>query len=175
MKDSFIDKIRALAEEVALREGCRVYDVEFSGGGGNRVLRVYIDNDKEAGVSIDDCSNVSKGLNLILDVEDVIPGGKYHLEVSSPGLERALKHTWHFSKVLGKQVLVKSFAPMLDFNSELPQLGKAKQVKGYLLSQTDGGIKLNVELAGKPAEVYVPYVEIAKANVVFEYGKAQQS
>ncbi len=175
MKDSFLDKIKALADDVAARESCVVYDVEFSGGGGSRILRVYIDKDVEAGVSIDDCSNVSRGINLILDVEDVIPGGKYFLEVSSPGLERVLKKDWHFTKVTGKTILVKSFAPMLDFNSAVPQLGKAKQVKGTLLSQNPDGIKLSVELAGKPEEVYVPFSEIAKANVVFEYGKAQQT
>ncbi len=175
MKESFLEKIKSLADEVALRESCLVYDVEFAGGGGARILRVYIDKDTEAGVSIEDCSNVSKGLNLLLDVEDIIPGGRYSLEVSSPGLERALKKDWHYSKVVGKTVSVKSFAPMLDFNAELPQLGKAKQIKGQLLEKTDSGIKVNVELAGKPAEVYVPFVEIAKANVVFEYGKAQQA
>ncbi len=175
MKDSFLDKIKSLADDVAVRESCVVYDVEFAGGGGSRVLRVYIDKDVEAGVSIDDCSNVSRGLNLILDVEDVIPGGKYFLEVSSPGLERVLKKDWHFTKVIGKTILVKSFAPMLDFNSALPQLGKAKQIKGALLSQNPDGIKMVVELGGKPEEVYVPFSEIAKANVVFEYGKAQQN
>lgn len=174
MKDSFLDKIKALADDVALRESCLVYDIEFAGGGNSRILRVYIDKDVEAGVSIDDCSNVSRGLNLILDVEDVIPGGKYSLEVSSPGLERVLKKDWHFTKVVGKTILVKSFAPMLDFNTALPQLGKAKQIKGSLLSQTEKGIKISVELAGKSEEVYVPFEEIAKANVVFEYGKVQQ-
>lgn len=175
MKDSLVERIRTLAGEVALRESCMVYDVEFAGGGGARVLRVYIDKDTEAGVSIEDCSNVSKGLNLLLDVEDIIPGGKYNLEVSSPGLERALKLDWHFSKAIGKVVLIKSFAPMLDFNSALPQLGKAKQIKGELLSRTEDGILVRVELAGKPEEVSIPFSEIAKANVVFIYGKAQQS
>ena len=175
MKDSFIERVRTLASEVAARESCVVYDLEFAGGGGARVLRVYIDKYTEAGVSIEDCSNVSKGLNLLLDVEDVVPGGKYLLEVSSPGLERVLKRDWHFTKVLGKTILVKTFAPMLDFNSTLPQLGKAKQLKGTLLSQDDQGIKLKVELAGQPEEIFIPLPEIAKANVVFAYGKAQQA
>ncbi len=175
MKDSFLEKIKSLADEVALRESCIVYDVEFAGGGGARILRVYVDKDTEAGVSIEDCSNVSKGLNLLLDVEDIIPGGKYHLEVSSPGLERVLKKDWHFTKVIGKTLLVKSYAPMLDFNVGIPLLGKAKQIKGLLLNLNESGIKLNVEIAGKPEEVYVPFAEIAKANVVFDYGKAQQT
>ncbi len=63
--------------------------------------------DKAGGVSIEDCANVSRGLNLRLDVEDVIPGGQYELEVSSPGLDRKLTQGWHFEKAVGKTVQVK--------------------------------------------------------------------
>lgn len=101
-----LEQIRRFAEEVAVREGCRLYDVEFGGGGAGRILRVFIDKD-EGGVSIDDCVNVSRGLNLRLDVEDVVPGGRYELEVSSPGLERRLTQLWHFERAVGKTVNLK--------------------------------------------------------------------
>lgn len=105
LTDRQLEQIRQYAEEVALREGCLLYDLEFHEGPG-RVLRVYIDKDS-GGVGIDDCANVSRGLNLRLDVEDVIPGGAYELEVSSPGLDRKLTQPWHFEKAIGKTVQLK--------------------------------------------------------------------
>ncbi len=100
-----MEQIRQYAEEVAVREGCRLYDLEFVDGGG-RILRVFIDK-AQGGVSIDDCANVSRGLNLRLDVEDVIPGGRYELEVSSPGLDRKLTQLWHFEGAVGRTVQVR--------------------------------------------------------------------
>jgi ribosome maturation factor RimP len=95
-----IDQVRRLAEEVATREGCRLYDLEFVG---QRILRIYIEK-MTGGASLDDCVNVSRGLNLMLDVEDPIPGGRYELEVSTPGLERRLTQLWHFEKAVGERV-----------------------------------------------------------------------
>ena len=95
-----MDQIRKLAEEVSLREGCRLYDLEIAGG---RTLRVYIEKLPD-GASLDDCVNVSRGLNLMLDVEDPVPGGRYELEVSTPGLERKLTQLWHFEKAVGEKV-----------------------------------------------------------------------
>jgi ribosome maturation factor RimP len=98
ISETSLQKIEILANDVALREGVKIYDIEFSGGAQGRILRIYID--KEGGVGVDDCANVSRGLNLLLDVEDPIPGGKYVLEVSSPGLDRVLKKNWHFEQAV---------------------------------------------------------------------------
>jgi ribosome maturation factor RimP len=100
-----LEQVRQVAEEIAAREGCMLYDVEYHDGAA-RSLRVFIDKSPGA-VSIDDCANVSRGLNLRLDVEDIIPGGHYDLEVSSPGLDRKLTQLWHFEKALGQQIRVK--------------------------------------------------------------------
>lgn len=100
-----LEQIRRFAEDVASREGCLLYDLDFRDGPG-RTLRVFIDK-TPGGVSIDDCANVSRGLNLRLDVEDVIPGGAYDLEVSSPGLDRKLTQLWHYSAALGQTVQMK--------------------------------------------------------------------
>jgi len=105
LTESQLEQIRQFAEEVAVREGCLLYDLEFREGPG-RLLRVFIDKDA-GGVSVNDCVNVSRGLNLRLDVEDVIPGGAYELEVSSPGLDRKLTQLWHFEKAVGQTVQVK--------------------------------------------------------------------
>jgi ribosome maturation factor RimP len=163
---SFLNSIRKMAEDISAREGCYLYDLEFIGAGNGRTLRVYIDKDAEGGVSLDDCSNVSRGLNQLLDAEeDLIPGGQYHLEVSSPGLERVLKEDRHFAKALGKKISVKSFAPLVQFNPQLPELDKAKLVVGTLLSFDGQGLK--VQQDGK--DVFVPADAIAKAHIVFDF------
>ena len=165
MNGQFLSSIKKIAEDVAAREGCILYDLEFVGGGGHRTLRVFIDKDVEGGASIDDCANVSRGLNLLLDVEDVVPGGQYHLEVSTPGLERVLKEPRHFEKALGQKVAVKSFAPLVQFNAEFPELGKAKQIQGKLLAFDGAGLKLEYQ----NREVFVPFESVTKANVVYEF------
>lgn len=169
---AFLTEIRRMAEEVSAREGCSLYDIEFVGVGGQRTLRVYIDRDDvEGGVSIDDCSNVSRGLNSMLDADDeVIPGGPYTLEVSSPGLERVLKEPRHFERALGQKIAVKSFVPLLQFNESFPELGKAKQITGTLLSHDERGLK--VDAGGM--EVFVPFESVTKAHVVFEFADSSQ-
>ncbi|NJM10232.1 MAG: hypothetical protein HC883_05055 [Bdellovibrionaceae bacterium] len=67
LTESQLEQIRQFAEEVAIREGCLLYDLEFREGPG-RLLRVFIDKDA-GGVSVNDCVNVSRGLNLRLDVK----------------------------------------------------------------------------------------------------------
>ena len=86
--------------------GCELYDLDIIGTGKARVLRVFLDK-PEGGIGIEDCSNVARGLNEFLDAdENLIPGGEYALEVSSPGLERHLKTENHFKKVLNKKVAI---------------------------------------------------------------------
>lgn len=160
-----LQEIRRMAEEVTNREGCYLYDLEFVGSQSGRVLRVTIDKDGEGGVSVEDCTNVSRGLNLLLDVEDVIEGGHYNLEVSSPGLERPLKEPKHFEKAIGQEILVRTFQPLLQFNENFPELGKAKQIQGTLRSFDSKG--LNVDYQGR--EVFIPNETVTKAHVVFQF------
>jgi ribosome maturation factor RimP len=186
MQGSFLSELRKLAEEVSAREGCYLYDLEMIGAGNARVLRVTIDKDATpevpGGVSVEDCTNVSRAMNLRLDVEDVIPGGQYQLEVSSPGLERVLKESRHYQGAINKPISVKSFAPIAQFNSDLPiELQKAKQIQGPLLSYDDKGIKVGYAPAVKKGaeplpqvEVFVPYESVTKAHVVFEFEEKQK-
>jgi ribosome maturation factor RimP len=175
MNGSFLNEIRKMAEDVSAREGCYLYDIEFVGTGGGRALRVYIDKDANGGASIDDCSNVSRSLNQLLDeFEDKIPGGTYSLEVSTPGLERVLKEPRHFERAVGKKISVKTFAPLVEFNEHLPELGKAKQHQGVLLSFDDKGLKLaygevSADEAEAASQVFVPFDSVTKAHVVFEF------
>ncbi|HSS95850.1 MAG TPA: ribosome maturation factor RimP, partial [Terriglobales bacterium] len=83
-----IEKVREVAERVANSSGLEIVEIELRGGGKARRLRIVID--KPAGVTHEDCANLSREVGTILDVEDAVPGGSYTLEVSSPGLDRKL-------------------------------------------------------------------------------------
>ena len=83
-----LDKVREIAQRVADSSGLELVDVDLRGGGKARMLRIFID--KPEGVTHEDCSNFSREVGTIFDVEDAVPGGAYTLEVSSPGLDRKL-------------------------------------------------------------------------------------
>lgn len=159
---SFIPKIEEIAKEVAAREGCEIYDLEFTP---NRILRVFLDK-AEGQVSVDDCANVSRGINLMLDVDDVIPGGAYNLEVSSPGLERTLKRPEHYRKVVGQKIWMRLSNPLSAFGIEDKKIQSAKQVQGKLLEMSDAGLKMEVETN----TIEIPWNAIEKAKTVFEFG-----
>src|SRR6476661_10953704 len=97
-----IDKIREIAERVAVSSGLEVVEVELRGGGKARMLRIFID--KPAGVTHEDCASLSREVGNILDVEDAMPGGAYVLEVSSPGLDRKLSRAGDFERFRGSRV-----------------------------------------------------------------------
>jgi ribosome maturation factor RimP len=123
-----------------------------------------------AGVSIEDCSNVSRGLSEKLDAsEDLLPGGQYSLEVSSPGLERVLKEERHFAKVIGQKISAKTLAPLVDFNQHLPALGKAKQIQGILVSVDSKGFRVTADDKRHDELVYIPFEMLTKSHVVFEF------
>src|SRR5580698_11670153 len=94
-----VEKVREIVERVASSEGVEVVDVQLLGGGNSRVLRIFID--KPEGVTHADCEFMSLNAGTILDVEDVIPGGHYTLEVSSPGVERKLTRSLDFERFSG--------------------------------------------------------------------------
>ena len=104
-----IDKVREIAERVAASSGLEVVEVELRGGGKARMLRILID--KPAGVTHEDCANVSREVGTILDVEDAIPGS-YTLEVSSPGLDRKLIRPADYERFTGSRVKLTTQQPV---------------------------------------------------------------
>lgn len=102
------DAAAALAQPIAEANGCVLWDVEYVKEAGSWYLRVYID--REGGVDIDACEAVSRALSDALDEADPIPNA-YVLEVSSAGIDRALKKPEHFAAFLGSQVDVKLYRP----------------------------------------------------------------
>jgi ribosome maturation factor RimP len=176
-----LEKIRAAAERVARSEGLEVVDVEWKVGK-QRFLRVYIDRlpqkmmapdsvmtaqvaaaevlagDADPKISHADCERVSQQLSVILDVEELIEGPGYILEVSSPGLDRALKKPGDFERFTGRLAKISTTEP----------IGDAKFFEGRLTGFADG--KVRMELKGKePRTVEIPLEGIRKANLVVEF------
>ncbi|MBP5595582.1 MAG: ribosome maturation factor RimP [Pseudobutyrivibrio sp.] len=91
--------------------GFELYDVEYVKEGSEYYLRAYID--KDGGITIDDCVEVSRRMNDLLDAEPQIGGDEgYIFEVSSPGLGRVLKKDKHFEKAIGQDVDIKTYKPV---------------------------------------------------------------
>ena len=103
------DVVAALAKPIVERAGCDLWDVEYVKEAGEWFLRVYID--REGGVDLDCCEEVSRALSDALDEADPIQGG-YTFEVSSAGLDRALKKPEHFAGCMGRKVDVKLYRPV---------------------------------------------------------------
>ena len=96
------DKLGTLLEPVVEAAGFELVHLEFVTGK-QSVLRLYID--APGGIEVDDCEQVSREVSAVLDVEDPLPGN-YHLEVSSPGLDRPLTKPAHFERFAGEEVRV---------------------------------------------------------------------
>ena len=156
-----MDQIRGIAERVAAAQGLEVVEVELRGGGKARMLRVYID--KPAGVTHEDCANVSRELGTILDVEDAVPGGSYTLEVSSPGLDRKLLKPSDYERFAGSRVKLMTREPIEG----------SRHFEGRLHGIQDGRIRLeriasrkNKQEAG---EMEIELANVEKANLVPEF------
>lgn len=156
-----IEKIKSLAREVSEREGCLLYDIEFTGAGKHRVLRVLVEGATEA-VTIEQCANVSRGLSLLLDVEDIVPGANYDLEVSSPGLERPLREKWHFEKAVGKRVSVVTVTTV--------EGQKNQSLKGSLSAVNEDGITVDLD----KGSAQVDFANVKRAQVLFDYVKNEK-
>lgn len=108
-REDYESRTEKLLEPIAAANNVSVYDVEYLKEGSDYYLRAYID--KPGGVNIQDCENVSRALSDALDREDFIPDA-YILEVSSPGLGRALKKDRHLQSAIGQEVEIKLFKPV---------------------------------------------------------------
>jgi len=109
------DKVFSLIKETVEAQGVDLWDVAFLKEGASHYLRVFIDKDE--GVNIDDCTNVSHAIDPLIDEADPIDVS-YYLEVCSPGIERELKKDEHFIKSIGKKVKIKLYSP-LDGSKDL--------------------------------------------------------
>ncbi len=108
-KKNYEQRTEELLIPIAEEAGVSIYDVEYVKEGGEWYLRAYID--KPEGVNIGDCETVSRALSDQLDREDFIADA-YILEVSSPGLGRALKKDKHLEMSIGREVELKTYKPI---------------------------------------------------------------
>ncbi len=188
-----IDQIRALADRVAASHSLEIVDIEFSGGAKHRTLRVFIEKNEAiraqlateaasnpeaelpsgvpaemlSGVTHDDCVVFTHDFGTVLDVEDLVPGAEYTLEVSSPGLERKLSLPRDFTRFTGGLVKLQTFTP-IDAN---------RHFQGRLTGFADGTLTLDlsaVKQKGKARKavaaqiVEVPFANVEKANLIAE-------
>ena len=96
-------RVRSLAEPILADQGLELVEVEFRRETHGWVLRLYMD--RPDGITLDDCQRVSEELGDHLDVEDFV-GHPYHLEVSSPGLDRPLTRDQDFVRFVGQEVRI---------------------------------------------------------------------
>jgi len=159
-----VEKVREICERAGSGEGIETVDVQLLGGGGTRVLRIFID--KPEGVSHADCEFMSQQVGTILDMEDVIPGGRYTLEVSSPGVERKLSKPQDFARFVGQKVKVVLRQPVAEQRHWVGILKGLAQDGSS--EQTSSGHTITLEPApGKQIEI--PLDQVEKANLKFEW------
>jgi ribosome maturation factor RimP len=179
-----LDEIRATAQRVAASHNLDLVDLEFQGGVKFRTLRVFIEKNAAeraklaelaaagtaelpksvpvemlSGVTHEDCAQFAQDFGTVLDVEDLIPGAEYTLEVSSPGLERKLFRPEDFTRFQGSLVKLQTFTPV----------NKNRQWQGRLTKFSDGVLTIDlsaVKQKGKAKKaVTESTVDIALANV----------
>lgn len=157
-----LDRIREIAGRVAASSGLEVVELEMRGAGKSRMLRIFID--KPAGVTHEDCANLSREVGTILDVEDVVPGGSYTLEVSSPGLDRKLNRPADYQRFIGSRVKLTTRNPIEG----------RRHFEGKIENYQNGWVTLDVSTPQKKdkepvsQKLDLELANIEKANLVPE-------
>lgn len=148
-----VAEIWSLVEPYLAAERLELDDLELTGSGKGRILRVTVDGE---GIDIERLAEVSRGLSRLLDHETDLDG-QYQLEVSSPGLERKLKRPSHYSKSVGREVVAKVAGE--DRNTTLRGILTAADETGFTVDEEQG-----------PSTV--PYERVISARTVFRWEKA---
>jgi len=190
-----LDAIRNAAERVAASHGLELVDVEFAGSAKDRILRVYLERNAEgrerlraeiaagseelpealregtlspeqlSGITHEDCAGFSRDFSVLLDVEDLVPGGEYTLEASSPGLDRKLTRAEEFERFTGSLVKVQTFTPIRNNRHWQGRLTGFHHRHG----ESDGaGITIDlgaVKQNSKSRKTGVSTVDIALSNI----------
>ena len=150
-KKDYESRTEAMLVPIVEAKGFELVDVEWVKEGANWYLRAYID--KENGITVDDCEEVSRALSDLLDEEDFI-SENYILEVSSPGLDRPLKKEKDFARSIGKDVEVKLFKAIY----------KDKEFVGILKAYDEDTVTLEME---DETEMQFKRSDIARIRLAF--------
>lgn len=152
MNAEIIGEVTDLLEPILLEHELTLFDVEYVQEGSDMFLRVYID--KDGGVDLSDCSNVSEQLSEKLDLNDPIKA-PYMLEVSSPGAERPLKTKADFDRYVGENIYVTLYV----------HIDGEKEYEGILMSFTDDVATIEYKFKHTKKQVEIPFDKIAKARL----------
>lgn len=147
--ETIVEAVQRLAEPILADLGLELVEVQYRREQTGFVLRLIIY--KESGVSLDDCSSVSRQLGHLLEVEDLIEHA-YHLEVSSPGLTRPLKNEKDFNRCLGKEVKVTVKDPVkgvLTFTGTIERAGNGE----VILNSEGNDVRIAVKDIAKAKQV----------------------
>ncbi len=147
------ESVRELVEPLLTAEGLECWDVELASG----LLRVLVD--RPGGVDLETLGAVTEVISAALDETDAVPGGRYQLEVSSPGVERTLRTPAQYQRYVGTLIAVKSAAA----------IDGQRRFRGILLAVDDEGITLGDE-TGEGAARRLAYHDIQKAHTVLVWG-----
>ena len=161
MREDNLTQIETLVLPILDDLGYELVDLQLQQDGKQLSLRIFVD--KPAGITLDDCVEVSREVSAILEVEDPIRSA-YRLEVSSPGLDRPLKKAADFERFVGKKARLKS-KNLIDPD----QRGTTRKTfVGTLLGFEDDNVRL--ELTDKQGGVIaIPLADLDKANLEEEF------
>lgn len=151
-KGSVTESIEELVTPVIIENHLELVDVDYKKEGKNWFLRIFID--KEGGVTVDDCTQVSRHIEDLIDVEEVVPTS-YVLEVSSPGLDRPLKKAKDFLRFKGKRAHITTYTP----------IHQQKNFKGTIRDFQKDILFLDID----NQSVEIPRNQIAKARLEIEF------
>jgi ribosome maturation factor RimP len=153
-RSAVTQQIWALAEPVVVTAGLELVDVQYRPEGGRAVLRLLIDR-PSGGVTIDELARISRELGHILDAHDAVPG-RYHLECSSPGLNRPLIRPEHFQRAVGQRVYVRTRNPVAG----------RRQFHGTLAGAAGDSFTVEDPDAGS---VSIAIDDVERANVEYDF------
>jgi len=157
-RDDINERIASILLPIVESMQIELVEIEFKRTGKNAILRIFVD--REGGITLDDCCNVSSQLSADLDVEDVIPC-EYPLEVSSPGLDRPLKTPADYQRFQGRLIKVRTYEPFADDSGN-----RRKTFLGKLEGLRDNTVVMKLT-EGQTASI--PLDKVAKANLEFEF------
>ena len=152
MSETVVEAITSLVMPVLQEKGLVLVDVLYRRESSGWVLRLFID--KEDGVTLDDCTAVSREVSHLLDIEDIIEQA-FNLEVSSPGLDRPLKSVGDFQRFAGRKAKVTTKEP-IEGNQVF--MGRINKVEDELITMEVG-----------QQELCIPFSEVAKARLEVEF------
>ena len=148
-----VNEVSHLAEPLLNELGLEMVDIEFQFERGRWILRVFID--RQGGVTVDDCADVSRELGDLIEAENIIDY-PHALEISSPGLNRPLRKESDFIRSIGKMVKLKMSRP----------INRRRNFTGRVANVREGMISL---LADDNNLVELPLKEIDKARLRYEF------